>query len=222
MNDDLILDDILKLCNGIKEDGSLMAGSSLAVFIQTKDKKPLLKRNAEINVPLEIHCVGGCITIAAEFESKEHSKFINAIKVCNEWLSDTSMDPGLFTLTIVPLLLQAKISLILQNLVYCDFYKKENNKQRLILTFDNNATALLASDDIDYEMIKAQVEKENEQREKELEDQLLTYLDAKKEQDNPIRFDFGMDLDDIKEENVENGPIGNSNVQFGKGDTHDK
>lgn len=222
MNDEIVLEDILDLCTGQQKDGSLMAGSSIAVFTQTKEGKPLLRRNAAVNVPLEIHCVGGCLVIAAEFNMKDRAKFINATKVCMDWLADTSEDSGLFTFTIVPLLLEAKVSVILQNIVYCDFYKKENDINRLILAFDNNATTLFGTEDIDYDQIKLQVEKEIEQKERDLDAELLAYMKEKEEQENPFRFDFGMDIDDIKETDKEKGPIGNSGVRFGGSDDDEK
>lgn len=218
MADEIILEDILDLCVGQQADGSLMAGSSIALFCLTKDGQPLMKRHVAINIPLEIHCVGGSVTIAIEFTTQDRVKFINATKICMEWLNDDSEDAGYLTFTAVPLTLQGQISVILQNLAYCDFYQKNNTINRLILVFDNTATTLYATDDIDYEEIKKQVEKEIELKEKELDDELSFYLEEKEKSENPYRFDYGLNIDDIEKKESEKSPVGHNGVKFGEDD----
>lgn len=135
---ELMLEDILDFCTGKQEDGTPMAGSSISVFGLTRAKQPITKQNVTFNQPLEIHTVGGCITVSIDF--KKCPEFYRATKICMDWL-DKSEDTLIYT--IIPMLLEGKITVILRNLVYCDFYEKKNGMLRLILAFDNMSYHLM-------------------------------------------------------------------------------
>lgn len=64
-----MLEDILDFCTGKQEDGTPMAGSSISVFGLTRAKQPITKQNVTFNQPLEIHTVGGCITVSIDFKN---------------------------------------------------------------------------------------------------------------------------------------------------------
>ena len=95
-----------------------------------------------------------------------------------DWL-DKSEDTLIYT--IIPMLLEGKITVILRNLVYCDFYEKKNGMLRLILAFDNNETLLFGSDNIDYDSIKAMVDNEFQKKQQELDEELEKYIKEKEE-----------------------------------------
>ena len=76
---ELMLEDILDFCTGKQEDGTPMAGSSISVFGLTKAKQPITKQNVTFNQPLEIHTVGGCITVSIDF--KKCPEFYRATKI---------------------------------------------------------------------------------------------------------------------------------------------
>lgn len=142
---ELILEDILALCAGKQEDGTAMAGSSISVFGVAVNKTPLIKQEITFTQSLEIHAAGGCITVSIDF--KKGPEFYRTAKICMDWLKNPK---GTLIYTMIPMVLEGKISVLLQNLVYCDFYEKKNGVVRLILAFDNNETRLFGSDNIDY------------------------------------------------------------------------
>lgn len=117
-----------------------------------------------------------CITVSIDF--KKCPEFYRATKICMDWL-DKSEDTLIYT--IIPMLLEGKITVILRNLVYCDFYEKKNGMLRLILAFDNNETLLFGSDNIDYDSIKAMVDNEFQKKQQELDEELEKYIKEKEE-----------------------------------------
>ena len=197
---ELILEDILALCAGKQEDGTAMAGSSISVFGVAFNKTPLIKQEITFTQSLEIHAAGGCITVS--------------IEICMDWLKNPK---GTLIYTMIPMVLEGKISVLLQNLVYCDFYEKKNGVVRLILAFDNNETRLFGSDNIDFENIISLVDSEFKQKQQDLDDDLERYLEEKAKYENEL-FKINalgdmdiLDIDKTEEENPHNRP----GVKFG-------
>lgn len=115
-----------------------------------------------------------------------------------DWL-DKSEDTLIYT--IIPMLLEGKITVILRNLVYCDFYEKKNGMLRLILAFDNNETLLFGSDNIDYDSIKAMVDNEFQKKQQELDEELEKYIKEKEElEKKSYEMDILGEMDIIEDE----------------------
>ena len=209
---ELILEDILALCAGKQEDGTAMAGSSISVFGVAFNKTPLIKQEITFTQSLEIHAAGGCITVSIDF--KKGPEFYRTAKICMDWLKNPK---GTLIYTMIPMVLEGKISVLLQNLVYCDFYEKKNGVVRLILAFDNKEPRLFGSDNIDYENIKSLVDSEFKQKQQDLDDDLERYLEEKAKYENEL-FKINalgdmdiLDIDKTEEENPHNRP----GVKFG-------
>lgn len=166
---DITIEDIFKVASGLLEDKSYASACSISINKQISEDDILTTKNVYINAPTYFYCYRGCVTVVMDFGQREIANFNQATNVCLDYIKK---EDTLLLFNIVPLSLNGDIVIALTNLVYVDFYIREDHTRRLILCFDNTATTLIGTDEIDVakirEMAAYEVKKEQDDLDNEI------------------------------------------------------
>jgi hypothetical protein len=173
---ELHIDEILSMACGRDEAGMPNSTAVLAVNrIESADKGHTLSQIIISNADFQLYISGGAATIQIDFKKPETFEYKRAITICSEWmqnLDNPEFDNLHLSLTVVPTILYGEIFLMFTNLVYFTGIPTDDGN-RLVLVFDNNASEVFNTDEIDYQALTAAVELEMRQEEEELENQAL-------------------------------------------------
>jgi len=189
--------DLIKISSGKREDGTSKSVGTISeieakgisnadenVELTEKDVKTL-KEVTLTDSLFHIYASGGCAVIDVELPLKSAFNYRNIMDICKDWMKNLfneKYNDRLLSLTIIPLALEGQVSIVFQNLVYYAGMREED-KFKVILCFDNNATDCYEIEGINYKEIQATVARELKAEEEELDRQILEVEDAIKKLD---------------------------------------
>lgn len=183
LNNIIRFDQIISLSNGVDESGIACSSASLSLD-QIKDdgddvnnKKDVFLKDAELNT----YFSGGCLVVEATLPSTSTFEYTSIVALCNEWFGIAQKEKDLIiSMTMVPYRLMGEVILLFSGLAYFTSYK-DMDKYKCIFCFDNEATQVFVTDEIDYKAIALEVEEELKDEENKLVEEIAEVENETKE-----------------------------------------
>ncbi len=179
-----------------KETG--LPGCASALIKAKMSQNGLLQEETSIdlNTPLIVQGTGGCTIVTLLFKKTDRGLFNRAAKICMGWLCDKETEDALF-FNISPLYFQGALTVILQHLVYCDFYETKT-AIKLILAFDGTKTSLALDENFDIESIKKEIDTDIRKELSQLDRELLAEQAEQREIEDQISQSIIPDYNDLQ------------------------
>jgi len=140
---------------------------------------------------INIFSYGGATVIQADFTPDKKASFTHATNLCKEWMNCVPEDENkkdIINLILVPLLFEAKLQIVFTNLIYYDSQFNGGNL-RLILVFDETATDVIQNEDINFEEIFIETEREVKSEIKKIEDENFALMKEIEEMEKSHDFE---------------------------------
>lgn len=205
MND---LDTIYAISSFVDTNGSPKSSSALVTgTLSEKGGEPRISKTIYLNAPITIRGTGGCTVVTVDFKKNDRKTLLRAGKLCFQWLQEEDPEQALF-LQVVPVYYQGALTIILQHLVFCDYYETDS-ACRMILCFDGTKTVLLKDDEFDFQALEAQVKRDIQSDLQNLDQAIaderkaLAEIEEQIAQDYLPDFDIGLPLPDEEEGTTE-------------------
>ena len=206
-------DQLLRLINGKDVNGFPLSASTLSIDEVLKDEnKAVTVKNAAMDEgAVSLYLSGGCVVAEVSF-GREARALYEAARILSEgWMKEiesSDRDEQLFSMTIMPVLMQGTFFLVLTDLTYASGFEVENG-YRLVLAFDNERTIPVISDEIDIDTMIREIDIEitrqmDEMRRMAAESQVEEedknpYEETLREQMSTITFDHSSDTEEQQE-----------------------
>lgn len=197
----LSVEDIIKLASGKDSGGTARSAASLSIDRVDGSNTENLKEEVLDQAVIHLHISGGAAVVTADFSPLARASYLNSLDMCRTYidqLDDRTHDQERLTITIVPYLLEGQITLFFTQMVFFDTYELEG-RLRLILVFDNQASLIMETDQIDYQRIKQEIDLELKRYEEEVDAEIEQALEEEQEakkQENQIEADMKKRLND--------------------------
>jgi hypothetical protein len=163
----------------------------------------------EIQLSSAIYTVyysGGAVVLTADFNPDYHLLFQEAVDACEEYLQhkgedETDIQTKQMELTLAPVMLKGKASLVFRDLVFASGTELSNHKLRLTLVYNNLETKLYQTD-VDMDQINNLIEMELEQTDRIYDEELANLQEQIEEAERDTYFDDALrdSLGNIMEE----------------------
>lgn len=232
-------EDVLKIASGRDKMNFPCSSSSLVIdrFKEGNESpldEPAIDNIQLNNVAINLCCRGACAAVSCDFPNTSLPEYNHAKKMCETWLAeleDRQKDDQYLVLIVVPLALCGYIELIFSNLLYCETIDLGASK-KMILIFDNTATTPLVNEETDYATILAQINRELQLREDEIEEQIMEAEEEVKKAKNPNVYEESVkeyfnNTDPVahRDSTVDQGNVrssqSSSRIRFTSGDADD-
>lgn len=186
---EISIEEALELSQGVDKEGNPSSVAMISIEQGYEDGTNRTRDSGFINQGAFSYSIsGGCAVVQVDFPREGGSEYARAAKILQKWIENKGnpeyADCMLMT-TIVPKLLKGKLVFIFEDLVYFTGIMLQNT-ERLIMCFDNEIASAAELDDINYEEIVREAEKEALREEEELQNEYDNLVEKiKKEEYNP-------------------------------------
>lgn len=215
--------DLLTIASGADMDDLPRSAGTLAIDRIVSETEAVTDEELFLEMGVfSIHSSGGAAVVTVDFPSDKTFVYRKAKRMCENWLNhlnDESSENNQLSLCIVPYALEGQLVVVYNQLIFVDGYESERNQHRLILTFDNNATTALETEDIDYNAIQLRITEELRAYEQQIDEQIAQLIEEEKnlkEEENIVAEEMKNKLNNPLEHNREIALeiFGSKNVQF--------
>ena len=183
----LAYEDILRIASGRDSEGIPRSVGSLQLDkILSKTEVEPVKDIFLKDAVYKIYVSGGAAIITLDLPPEALGLYHKISKLCETWVEeiDQPSDEQL-TLLIMPYTLAGQIILVFNQMMFVDSYKYQNDKHqtcyKIILGFDNEASYVIETDQIDYKSIQNEITLELKRYESQIDDEIQQAIEEERE-----------------------------------------
>lgn len=188
---ELQFEDLIILATGMGEN-DVPNSTALLTIEELTDKESLSKiKEVIIDEGSFAYAInGGCAVVEIIFKKQNTFQYKKTCDICETWIENSNnkeYENKIISLTVMPTIVKGEIVISFENLVYY-LGIRDKDENRIIMCFDNNLTNIFETG-LDYQNIKKQVELEDLNEERELDEKIFQTEEEIKKLEDEIFYE---------------------------------